>query len=150
MTTFQVKKSQKQKSGLSRFFIESIKPKSTLQMLQLIRHAIPLFSIFWRFFFLGDIWPDLSQFSIQLQEDLLIFWQLIFGENGIHRAFWLAQRAIDALIGVNNQKIGAFVKTIDWTYFYAICVFTFNAIFADNKCHSGDLKLAISKRLRRC
>jgi hypothetical protein len=36
---------------------------------------------------------------------------------------------------VNNEKVWAFVKTVYWAHFYAICVFAFDAIFTNDKGH---------------
>jgi len=36
---------------------------------------------------------------------------------------------------VNNEKVRAFVKAIYRADFYAICIFTFDAIFTNDKCH---------------
>jgi len=36
---------------------------------------------------------------------------------------------------VNNEEVRSFVKTVYRAYFYAIRVFTFNAIFTNDKGH---------------
>jgi hypothetical protein len=66
----------------------------------------------------------------------LIFGQLIFREDCAYGAFWLTQGAINTLVWVNHQKIGAFVEAIYWADFHTICVLTLDAIFPNNKSHS--------------
>jgi hypothetical protein len=65
----------------------------------------------------------------------LAFGDFIFGINCFCRAFWFAECAVDAFVGVNNEKVRAFVKAIYRADFYAICIFTFDAIFTNDKCH---------------
>ena len=50
-------------------------------------------------------------------------------------AFRLAQSTLDAFIWVDDQHVGAFVKTIDGADFDTIGVFTFDAVFVNNKSH---------------
>jgi hypothetical protein len=60
---------------------------------------------------------------------------LVFSINCFCRTFRFAQGAIDTFVGMNNEKVRAFVKAVHGTDFYTICIFAFNAIFTNDKCH---------------
>jgi hypothetical protein len=107
----------------------------TLQVFDFARYTVPFFGIFWGFFFLGDIGPNLCEFGVEFQEGFLVFGQLVFRVNGVHRAFGFAQGAVDTLVWVDHQEVGAFVEAVNRAYFYAVGMFAFNAVFTHNKCH---------------
>src|SRR5690606_27322219 len=95
---------------------------SALQMLQLVRHAIPFLGVGQGVLLLGDVRPDLCQLGVELDELLLILGHLILGEDRVGRALGLTQGAVDALVRVDHQKVRAFVETVDRTYLNAIGV----------------------------
>jgi hypothetical protein len=105
--------------------------------LQLIGLICPILSIRWGCLHFSNIGPYFGELGIELKENLLVFGQLIFRENGIYRAFWFAQRAVNAFVWVYNQEIRAFIKTVYRANFHTVCVFALNAIFAYNKSHLG-------------
>jgi hypothetical protein len=55
--------------------------------------------------------------------------------NGVGWTFGLAQRAIDTFIGIDYQKIGAFMKAIDWADVNAVGEFAFDTVLGDYKSH---------------
>jgi len=95
----------------------------------------PRFGIFEGLFLFCNVWPDLTELSIEFKESLLRLGQFIFREDGINRTFWFAKGAVDTLVGVNYQKVWAFVEAINRAYFYTISMFTFNATITYYKCH---------------
>jgi hypothetical protein len=105
-------------------------------MLQLIRLPGPFLGVGHGILHLGDAGPDFGELRVQLQEDLLVFRQFVLGEDSVNRALRLTQSAVDTFVRVNHQEIGALVKTVHRAYFHAVRVFTVDAIFAYNKCHS--------------
>jgi hypothetical protein len=111
--------------------------QSALQQLQLVGFALPVFRVWHGVLHLGDVGPDFGEFRIQLQEYLLVFGQFVFRENGVNWTLWLTQGAVDTLVRVNNQEVGAFVKTVYGANFHAIRVFTVDTIFTNNECHSN-------------
>ena len=56
----------------------------------------------------------------------MVLGQFVLGINCIYRTLWLTQGAVDALVGVDNQKIGAFIETIYRAYF---CTLTTTCAF---------------------
>jgi hypothetical protein len=105
------------------------------EVLDLTGNSFPFFCLFHGGFHLGDIGPFLRKLRVQHQELMLIFRQLVFRIDCIYRTLGLTQGAVDALIGVNNQEIWAFIETVYWTHFNTVCVLTKNAVFANNKSH---------------
>jgi hypothetical protein len=65
--------------------------------------------------------------------------KLVFRVDGLDGTFGLTQRAIDALVRVDNKKIRAFVKTIHGTNLNAIGEFALDTGFGDHERHAGYL-----------
>ncbi len=86
---------------------------SALQQLELVLDAFPLLGIRRRIFLLADHRPFLGQLGVQLQEALLAVRDFFLGENGLHGTLRLAQRAVDAFIRIDHQKIRTFVEAVD-------------------------------------
>src|SRR5205823_1995944 len=84
-----------------------------LEVLQLFFHVLPVIGVFRGGLALDDRLPDFRELGIQRLELLLIARNVIFGKNGLDRAFRDAKRAVDALIGVDYQEIRAFPKAVD-------------------------------------
>jgi hypothetical protein len=109
---------------------------SALQVLQLVGFSGPLLRVGKPGLHFGNTGPDLGQFGIQLEKYRLVLWQLVLGEDGIHRALRFAQSTVNAFIGMDNQKIGPLVKAINRADLNAVGVLTVDTILAYNKCHS--------------
>jgi hypothetical protein len=43
----------------------------------------------------------------------LAFRQVFFGVDGVYRAFWFTQTAVDTFFGIDYKEVGPFVKTVD-------------------------------------
>jgi hypothetical protein len=84
---------------------------------------------------LADDRPLLGELGIQLAEFFLAGGNLLLGVNGLDRAFRLAQSAIDALIGIDHEKIGTLVETVDRANLDAVHVFALDAAFGDYERH---------------
>ena len=76
-----------------------------------------------------------GKFGIECGKFLLIFWQIIFKENGIDGALGHTERAIDTFLGINDKKIGPLVETVYRADLHAIGVFTFDAVFCNDVSH---------------
>ena len=85
--------------------------------------------------FLGDHRPLLRELGVQLLELLLAGGQLLLGEDRLHRALGLAQRAVDALLRVDGEKVRTFVKAVDGADLDAIHVLALDAVFGDDEGH---------------
>ena len=96
---------------------------SALQEGQFVGLAIPFAGIGQRILAGGDDRPQRGEFGVQGDEMLLACGHVIFGEDGIGRAFGLAQGAVDALVRVDDQKIRAFMEAIDRADFHTVDLF---------------------------
>jgi hypothetical protein len=76
---------------------------------------------------------------------LLVFRHVLFCINGVNWAFRDAHRAVDAFIGVNGQKVGAFAKTVYGAHVHAIGVFAFDTGFGDGMGHGVSWRMKTKK-----
>ena len=106
-----------------------------LQVLKLVGLAIPFVRIRRRRLDLGNAGPNLRQLGIELDELLLACRNFVFGTNGVRRTLRLTERAIDALVGIDDEKIGPLVKTIHGTDVHAIRELAPDAIFSHYESH---------------
>jgi hypothetical protein len=60
---------------------------------------------------------------------------IFFGEDGIGGAFGNADGAVDALVGINDQKVGSFAKAINRTNVDTVGEFAFNTVFGHDVRH---------------
>ena len=84
----------------------------------------------------GDIRPFIRVFAIDLEPFFQI--GLCVGLDSINGAFRLTHTTIDALVGVNDEHILAFIKAIYWANLYAIRELTFDAALINNVSHASD------------
>jgi len=66
---------------------------------------------------------------------LLTLWDIFFGIDGVDRTLWNANGTVDALIGVDGEKVGAFTETVDRTDIYTVGVLATDTGFGDNVGH---------------
>lgn len=78
----------------------------------------------------------MGKFGIEFNKILHAFRYLILGKNCFCWTFWFAERAVDAFIGIDDQEIGSFMKTIDGTDINTISKFAFDTVFCDYKGHN--------------
>ena len=103
--------------------------------MELVLYAIPFCCIGGGVFLFGNIGPDFSEFGVELEEYFLSFRYFVFCKDGAYGTFRLAEGAVDALVWVDYQEVGAFVKTVYRTNLYTVCVFALDAVVADDKGH---------------
>jgi hypothetical protein len=108
---------------------------SPIEIWQLVRFAIPFLGIGRGIDYLGNDGPAFGQLRIDLEEMLLIVGNVVVGEDGLGGTLRDAQRAIDALIRIDDQKVRAFVEAIHRTNFDAIGVFTLDAVISHDVGH---------------
>src|ERR1019366_6053450 len=102
-------------------------------LLKLVGHVLPGLGV-GRGIFLGCyIGPGLCEFRIQAQE--LLEAGLSVGLDRFHRTFGLANPAVDALVGMNDEHVGALVEAVHRTHLHAVHVLEFNATFDDDVSH---------------
>lgn len=104
---------------------------------QLVGPVFPLFSFGQGRFAFGDALPtgQFCQFRVELGHVLLVTRHVFFGVNGVDRALGNTDGAVDAFVGVNGQKIGAFAKAVHGADVDAIGVLAFDAGFSDGMGH---------------
>src|SRR5580704_4798773 len=116
---------------------------SALQQLDLVLHAFPLLGIRRRVLLLADDRPFLGKFGVELLEVFLARRDFFLGVDGLDRALGLTQRAIDALVRINDQKIRTLVKTVDGTYLDTVHVLALDAAFGDHERHDLPFSYAV-------
>jgi hypothetical protein len=103
------------------------------ELLEFVRHPIPILAVRRRVFLGGDVRPSLGVLGIDLQP--LLQARLGVRFDGIGRAFRLADTSIDAFVGVDDEHVLAFVEAVHRTYLDAVQVLTLDAIFDDDVGH---------------
>lgn len=94
-----------------------------LELVQFLGDVFPLVSVRqWGFAF-GYAFPAPCQLDIEGNEGLLVGWYVFFGVNRIHRAFWDADGAVYAFVGVDDEEVGAFAKAVYGAYIDTVGVF---------------------------
>src|SRR5579862_624187 len=102
-------------------------------LVEFVGHPFPLLGV-GRGLFLGrDVRPCFGVFRVDRQP--LLDAGLGIGLDRVDRAFRLADPAIDAFIGVDDQHIFALVEAIHGADFNAVHVFAFDAIVVDDVGH---------------
>src|SRR5690606_30959835 len=83
----------------------------------------------------GDIGPGLGIFLVQLDPGF----EAGFGvwADGVGRALGLADPAVDALVGMDDEHVLAFVEAVDRTDLDAVSVLAPDAVIRDDVGHSG-------------
>ena len=100
-----------------------------LQILQLVGHPGPFLSVWWGLLANRDHRPLQREFRVEFKELFLARRYFIFGDDGFNGTFWLTKGAIDAFLGINDQKIRAFVKAVNRANVNSIGVFTLDTVF---------------------
>jgi len=119
-----------------------------LEVLELVFHFAPFVGIIGRIFHLGDHRPVLCQFFVELEVVLLPFRQLVFGVNSLYRALRLAQCTVDTLVGIDHEKVRAFVEAVHGANLDAVGQFALNTGFCNNECHAGNLNFRSAYAMR--
>src|SRR6185437_11121242 len=78
----------------------------------------------------GDVWPDLSITSIDLEP--LFESRLSVRLDRIDRAFRLANTTIDAFVGVDDEHVLPLIEAVDRTHLDTVHVLTFDTAFIDD------------------
>ena len=77
----------------------------------------------------------MGQISARSALSLMIGGYFVFRENGVGWALWFAERTVDALIWVNDEKIRAFVEAVHRADFNTILILALDTVFGDDKGH---------------
>jgi hypothetical protein len=100
------------------------------EVVALVRLALPILRIGRWLAFYGDVRPDLSIFRIDLEPLFEAGLRVRF--DCVDRAFWLANAAIDAFVGVNDEHVLALIEAVHRTHLDTIHVLAANAALIDD------------------
>lgn len=94
----------------------------------------------------GDALPTgfLCELDVEFDHVLLIRRHIFFGVNRVHRAFRNAHGAVDAFIGIDGQKIGAFPEAVNRANIHTVGVFAFDTGFGDNVGHDEAAMIGVN------
>ena len=73
--------------------------------------------------------------TVEVEPDLEARFDI--GFDRIDRAFGFAHAAIDAFVGVDDEKVFAFIEAVDGTDLHAIHVLAGDTVFSDDIGHRG-------------
>ena len=73
---------------------------------------------------------------------LLVVGHVVLGEDRLDRALGDAQRAVDALVGIDDEEIGTLAKAVDRADVDAVGVLAADAALGDDVGHGGGSRAA--------
>ena len=106
-------------------------------LLELLGHPVELLGIRRRVALFRDIRPGGGVFGVDFQP--LLEPGLSIGLDRLGRTFGLADPAVDAFVGVDDEHILAFVEAVDGTDLDAIEIFAPDAIVGDDISHLSSM-----------
>src|SRR6185369_7863896 len=108
-------------------------------LLELVRHALPLIGVRRRRALARYVGPFRRIFTVNFQP--LFHAALGIRQDGIGRAFRLANPAVDAFVGVDHQHILAGVETVHRADLHAVHILALDAGLGDDISHWATPKL---------
>src|SRR5687768_3572122 len=112
--------------------------RSTLEILHLVGRVLPRVGVRRRRLALDDRTPQLGELGIDRLELLLVRRHVVLGEDRLDRALGDAQRAVDALVGIDHQEIGALAEAVDGADVDAVGVLAPDARLGDDVSHERE------------
>src|SRR5690606_9389543 len=106
------------------------------EILELVLDVLPLVGVLRRLLRLRENRPLLRELSVQLEEVLLTRGHVVFRDDRLDRAFRLAERAVDAFLGVDDEHVRPFVETVDRTDLDTVRVLALDAGFGNDEGHA--------------
>jgi hypothetical protein len=106
-------------------------------MFQLFGHVFPVICVRQGRLCSSDRRPGPRKLEVQGGELDFVRIEIFFSLNGIDGALGNADGAVDAFVGVNDQHVGTFAKTVHGADVDAIGVFAADAGFGDDVGHSA-------------
>src|SRR5690554_5498393 len=107
-----------------------------LELRQLAGLSVTILSVGQRLLLLADVGPHLGELGVALDEGLLALGELILREDCLGGALRLAEGAVDALVGVDHQEVGALVEAVHRADLDTIGVLALDAVLGDDERHA--------------
>src|SRR4051812_21739984 len=108
-----------------------------LEQILLVFFLRPLVRVGGRGLSLDERLPRLRELAVERDEFLLRVGHVVLGEDRLDRALRHAQRAVDALVGVDHQHVRPLAEAVDRADVDAVRVFALDAAFGDDVSHFG-------------
>src|SRR5438132_10799199 len=107
---------------------------SALEKVLLLLHLGPLIGVRRRGLALDDGLPGLGELGVDGNPVALRGRDVILGKNRLDGALRHAQRAVDALLGIDHQHLGSLAKAVDRAHVDAVGVLALDAALGDYDC----------------
>jgi hypothetical protein len=75
----------------------------------------------------------------------LVCWEVFFGIDGIDGTLGNTDRAVDALVRVNGEEVGAFAEAVYGANIHTVGVFAADTGFRNNVGHDSLLRLSVER-----
>src|SRR5688572_8845435 len=120
--------------------------ESALEQRELALASLPLLGVLGRRLLLRDHRPLSCQLGIERLEALLAIRDLLLRENRLDGALRLAERAVDALLRIDDQHVRPLVETVHGADLDAVHVLALDAVFGDDKGHLRLREIPVASR----
>ena len=107
----------------------------SLEEIALVLHRLPFVRIGRCRLAFDDRLPEFCELRVQAREWLLIIGNVVLRENRFDRALGNAERAIDAFVRIDDQKVGTLPKAVDRADIDAVGILATDATLGDNIGH---------------
>ena len=94
--------------------------------MKFVRLPLPLLPVGRRRFFDRNVWPDFRVFRVQQHPFLKSWFSVRF--DRVHRAFRLADPAIDAFIRMDDEHVLALIEAVHGAHGYAVQIAEANSL----------------------
>src|SRR6266702_1734794 len=111
---------------------------SAFEKLLLFLHLRPLIGVRRGWLALDDGFPALGKLGVDRNPFALRWRDVIIGKDLFAGALVNAQGAVDALLRVDHQHVGALAKAVDRAHVDAVGVLALDAALGDDVCHGED------------
>src|SRR5260221_3347463 len=116
------------------------------QEVLLLLDVFPLVGVGGRGLALDDGLPDLGELGVEGDEFLLARGDVVFGEDRLDRALGDAERAVDALVRIDDQDVRSLAEAIDRADVHAVGVLALDAGLGHHVRHEKNLSRGLVKR----
>src|SRR6185436_4477069 len=115
----------------------SLERSSPLEMLALDLHLFPLVRVGRCRLALDDRLPDLGKLGVERGEFCLVGRNVVLRENGLDGTLRHAERAIDAFVRIDDEKVRTLAEAVDRADIDAVGILAADTGFGDDVSHAG-------------